>query len=125
MTTITKIGNSRGVRIPKAIIKQANLENTEIEFKIGNEGLLLKPISNKPRKDFLKNHQHHTRPAPPITQPARWNSSNTYQQRTQNPKFQKLLIRQKPDFFYGKYYHKIKSRKHVHQSMPHRRIYQS
>ena len=24
MTTITKIGNSRGVRIPKAIIKQAN-----------------------------------------------------------------------------------------------------
>ena len=44
MTTITKIGNSRGVRIPKAIIKQANLENTEIEFKIGNENLLLKPI---------------------------------------------------------------------------------
>ena len=37
MTTITKIGNSRGVRIPKAIIKQANLENTEIEFKIGNK----------------------------------------------------------------------------------------
>ena len=83
MTTITKIGNSRGVRIPKAIIKQANLENTEIEFKIGNESLLLKPISNKPR------------------------------------------IRQKPDFFYGKHYHKIKSRKHVHQSMSHRRIYQS
>ena len=52
MTTITKIGNSRGVRIPKAIIKQANLENTEIEFKIGNEGLLLKPISNKPRKGW-------------------------------------------------------------------------
>ena len=49
MTTITKIGNSRGVRIPKAIIKQANLENTEIEFKIGNERLL-KPISNKPKR---------------------------------------------------------------------------
>ena len=52
MTTITKIGNSRGVRIPKAIIKQANLENTEIEFKIGNEGLLLKPISNQARKGW-------------------------------------------------------------------------
>ena len=110
MTTITKIGNSRGVRIPKAIIKQANLENTEIEFKIGNESLLLKPISNKPEKLGAKNKK---------------NGSNTYQQRTQNPKFQKLLIRQKPDFFYGKYYHKIKSRKHVHQSMSHRRIYQS
>ena len=34
------------------IIKQANLENTEIEFKIGNEGLLLKPISNKLRKGW-------------------------------------------------------------------------
>ena len=30
MTTITKIGNSRGVRIPKAIIKQANPENPPI-----------------------------------------------------------------------------------------------
>ena len=44
MTTLTKIGNSQGVRIPKPIIKQANLENAEIEFVVVKEGLLLKPV---------------------------------------------------------------------------------
>ncbi len=54
MTTITKIGNSRGVRIPQAIIKQANLENKEIEFKVSSGGLLLKPTSSQPRKNWEK-----------------------------------------------------------------------
>ena len=57
MTTITKIGNSRGVRIPKAIIKQANLENTEIEFKIGNESLI-KTYFQSPKRLGAKNKKN-------------------------------------------------------------------
>ena len=33
MTTLIKIGNSQGVRIPKAIIEQAHLIDKNLEFK--------------------------------------------------------------------------------------------
>jgi antitoxin MazE len=47
MATLIKIGNSKGIRIPQPIIKQANLENAEIEFVVTKEGLLLKPVKQK------------------------------------------------------------------------------
>lgn len=53
MTTLIKIGNSQGLRIPKAIIDQAHLENKELEFKIVDEGLLIQPIK-KPREGWKK-----------------------------------------------------------------------
>ena len=49
MTSLIQIGNSKGIRIPKAIIKQAHLENVEIDFEVLEEGLLLKPSRKKPR----------------------------------------------------------------------------
>ena len=55
MTMLTKIGNSQGIRIPKPIIKQANLENSEIEFVVTLDGLLLKPVKKLSRKDWEKN----------------------------------------------------------------------
>jgi len=55
MTMLTKIGNSQGIRIPKPIIKQANLENSEIEFEVTKDGLLLKPVKKVSRKDWKKN----------------------------------------------------------------------
>lgn len=55
MTMLTKIGNSQGVRIPKPIIKQANLENVEIEFEITKDGLLLKPIRKEVRENWEDN----------------------------------------------------------------------
>ncbi len=55
MTMLTKIGNSHGVRIPKPIIKQANLDNSEIEFEVTKDGLLLKPVKKSIRKDWEKN----------------------------------------------------------------------
>jgi antitoxin MazE len=55
MTMLTKIGNSQGIRIPKPIIKQAKLENTEIEFEVTKNGLLLKPVKKVSRKDWEKN----------------------------------------------------------------------
>ena len=52
MTMLTKIGNSQGVRIPKPIIKQANLENVEIEFEVTKDGLLLKPVKKSIRQNW-------------------------------------------------------------------------
>jgi len=47
MTMLTRIGNSQGIRIPKPLITQANLENHELDFEIVENGLLIKPISTK------------------------------------------------------------------------------
>ena len=44
MTALIKIGNSQGIRIPKAIIEQAQLQDTQLEFKITDEGLLIRPV---------------------------------------------------------------------------------
>ena len=55
MTILTQIGNSKGIRIPKAIIKQAKLEDVELDFKVIENGLLIKPLSNVPRKNWKKN----------------------------------------------------------------------
>ena len=55
MTMLTKIGDSQGVRIPKPLIKQAHLENCQIEFIVTQNGLLLKPIHNSPREGWREN----------------------------------------------------------------------
>ena len=55
MTILTKIGNSQGIRIPKPIIKQANLENNEIEFVVVKDGLLLKPVKKEIRQNWEEN----------------------------------------------------------------------
>ncbi|OQY00918.1 MAG: hypothetical protein B6I26_06530 [Desulfobacteraceae bacterium 4572_130] len=53
MAFLIKIGNSQGVRIPKAIIEQAHLKNKELVFKIHGDGLLIKPLQ-KPRQGWEK-----------------------------------------------------------------------
>ena len=57
MPTLIRIGNSQGVRIPKAIIDQARLKDTEFEFKIMDEGLLIQPV-RKPRQGWKEQFQH-------------------------------------------------------------------
>ena len=51
MATLIRIGNSQGVRIPKVIIAQAQLENKELEFKVLDDGLLIQPVK-KPREGW-------------------------------------------------------------------------
>ena len=51
MTSLIRIGNSQGVRIPKAIIEQAQLEDKELEFKVIDDGLLIKPVK-RPREGW-------------------------------------------------------------------------
>lgn len=47
-TKLIQIGNSRGVRLPKAMILQAGLvDNVELEVRA--DGILLRPASKDPR----------------------------------------------------------------------------
>ena len=47
-TSIVQIGNSKGVRIPKALLEQLKFEQT-VEFEILPEGLLLRPVKEENR----------------------------------------------------------------------------
>ncbi|MCF6319864.1 MAG: AbrB/MazE/SpoVT family DNA-binding domain-containing protein [Proteobacteria bacterium] len=44
MVELIKIGNSQGIRIPKPLIEQAQLENHILNLKITEEGLLISPV---------------------------------------------------------------------------------
>ena len=55
MTTLTKIGNSQGIRIPKPLIQQAHLENVNLELEVLENGLLIKPINNTSRETWREN----------------------------------------------------------------------
>lgn len=55
MKQLIAIGNSQGIRIPKPLIKQAKLENSELEFVVVDKGLLIRPIQKINRKGWAKN----------------------------------------------------------------------
>lgn len=55
MTTLTKIGNSQGIRIPKPLIQQAHLENVNLELEVLENGLLIKPMNNTSRDTWKEN----------------------------------------------------------------------
>jgi len=54
MTTLIRIGNSQGIRIPKAVIEQAQLEDKQLELKIIDDGLLIHPV--KKNREGWKNN---------------------------------------------------------------------
>ena len=43
MAHLIRIGNSQGVRIPKPIVEQADLEGKDLAFSVVDEGLLIRP----------------------------------------------------------------------------------
>ena len=53
MAELIQIGNSRGVRIPKALIEQAGLEGGELVLEVVQGGLLIKPLK-RPRQGWDK-----------------------------------------------------------------------
>jgi antitoxin MazE len=55
MTTLTAIGNSQGIRIPKPLIKQAQLENKELELIVMDKGLLIQPVIKQNRSTWSQN----------------------------------------------------------------------
>jgi len=57
MTILTAIGNSQGIRIPKPLIKQAKLENRQLELIVIDKGLLIRPIHKPNRINWRENIQ--------------------------------------------------------------------
>ncbi|HEY4064405.1 MAG TPA: AbrB/MazE/SpoVT family DNA-binding domain-containing protein [Puia sp.] len=45
---LVPIGNSYGVRLPKSLIKQFNLDERGIEIQVRKEGILIIPIADVP-----------------------------------------------------------------------------
>jgi len=43
MVHLVKIGNSQGIRIPKPLVEQAQLEGKELKLKLVSDGLLISP----------------------------------------------------------------------------------
>lgn len=50
-TKLVSIGNSKGIRIPMAILKQFNIEN-EVDLEVKKETIVIKPIKTKPREGW-------------------------------------------------------------------------
>ena len=50
-TKVIKIGNSRGVRIPKSFIEQSGLDD-EVELEIRNDQIIIRSISTKKREGW-------------------------------------------------------------------------
>ena len=51
MAELIQIGNSKGVRIPKVLIEQAGLEGRELELRLVQGGLLIRPV-RQPRQGW-------------------------------------------------------------------------
>ena len=58
--SVVPIGNSKGIRIPKSILKQLNIEE-KVELEVHDKEILIKPVTKKTREgwyeEFLRMHQ--------------------------------------------------------------------
>lgn len=45
-TKIIKIGNSRGIRLPKVVFQQIGIDN-EVDLEVEQDRIIIKPISNR------------------------------------------------------------------------------
>ena len=50
---IVSIGNSKGIRIPKVLLKQFNIHD-QVELEIEKEHIVIKPAKSKPREGWDK-----------------------------------------------------------------------
>jgi antitoxin MazE len=51
LVSVVPIGNSKGIRIPKNILNEFNIDD-KIELKIHENEIILKPLSRKPRQGW-------------------------------------------------------------------------
>ena len=48
--SVVPIGNSRGIRLPKAILEQLQISD-QVELEVENKQIVLRPINKSPRSD--------------------------------------------------------------------------
>jgi antitoxin MazE len=51
LISIVKIGNSKGIRLPKAIIDQCSIDD-KVDLEVKNNEIILKAIKKKPREGW-------------------------------------------------------------------------
>ena len=49
--SVVQIGNSRGIRLPKNILRELNIRD-EVEMIIHNDSLIIKNVERKPREGW-------------------------------------------------------------------------
>ncbi len=49
--SIVPIGNSKGIRIPKAILEQCQIEK-EVELEVKGDKIIIAPVASEPRKGW-------------------------------------------------------------------------
>ncbi|MBV6342064.1 AbrB/MazE/SpoVT family DNA-binding domain-containing protein [Candidatus Magnetobacterium casensis] len=52
--SIVSIGNYRGIKIPDTVMKQCGFDDEEAELEINGNILIVKPVKEKPRKNWDK-----------------------------------------------------------------------
>ena len=50
-TKLISIGNSKGIRIPKVVLQECNIEN-DVELKVEKDRIIIKPLKQKPRQKW-------------------------------------------------------------------------
>jgi len=53
LINIIPIGNSKGIRIPKAILDQCDIEN-EVDLEVENGKIIIEPIKRTPRNGWTE-----------------------------------------------------------------------
>ncbi len=48
LVSVIQIGNSKGVRLPKAILEQLEISE-KLDLEVDNNQIILKPVNNEPR----------------------------------------------------------------------------
>lgn len=48
LVSVVAIGNSKGIRIPKAVLDQLHISD-KVDMEIENQQIVLKPVKEKPR----------------------------------------------------------------------------
>ncbi|TVR90023.1 MAG: AbrB/MazE/SpoVT family DNA-binding domain-containing protein [Spirochaetaceae bacterium] len=49
--SVVPIGNSKGIRLPKAILEQLNISD-QLELEVENKQIILRPINKAPRSGW-------------------------------------------------------------------------
>ncbi|MGD9940483.1 MAG: AbrB/MazE/SpoVT family DNA-binding domain-containing protein [Clostridia bacterium] len=53
LVSVIQIGNSRGIRLPKAILDQLKVSE-KLELEVENQQIILKPLQDQPRQGWAE-----------------------------------------------------------------------